>query len=350
MLNKDEYNQEEYNDYYAKEVRGAEISSEKKSQGSGKKILFILLLLLLIIALAYFGWKSISHSSSTPTNIGKTDITSEKVNTTQEDKKEVTTESKAPIVNEAIKKETETKEPIVNKATTNETDTKESTEQKVSSETKEEKIAKEVQNITSKNNNKKMSPEDVASIVQIVMKKINQDKNKELTEVKSETKPTKDNSEQLKDSKLMESLSTSEVDSLSTVSDNVTSTIKEADNSKKASSSDTPNTYNKVVLDAKIGKSSDELSKLSEEISSVIGTEESTSKDNTKYTQEITKEVEIREKEMRYITVRKGDTLGKIAQRVYGNVMDYKKIYEANPDILRRPDKIYIGQKLRIPE
>ena len=53
---------------------------------------------------------------------------------------------------------------------------------------------------------------------------------------------------------------------------------------------------------------------------------------------------------MRYITVRKGDTLGKIAKRVYGNVMMYKKIYEANPDILRRADKIYIGQRLRVPE
>jgi nucleoid-associated protein YgaU len=53
---------------------------------------------------------------------------------------------------------------------------------------------------------------------------------------------------------------------------------------------------------------------------------------------------------MRYVIVKKGDTLGKIAKRVYGNVMDYKKIYEANPDILRRPDRIYIGQKLRVPE
>jgi len=321
MLNKDEYNQEEYNDYYAKEIRDAEISSNKNSQENGKKILFILLLLLLIIALAYFGWKSISHSNPTPTDIEKKDITSEKVTTTQEDKKEATKKLKKPIVNEAIKKETETKE---------------------------EEIVKEVQNITSKNNSEKMSSEDIANIVQIVMKKINQDKNKKSTEVKSEIKS--DNNEQLKDTKLMESLYTSEVDSLSTVSDNVTSTIKETDNSKKATSSDTPNTYNKVVLDEKTGKSSDELSKLSEEISSVIGTEESVSKDNTSYTKEITKEVEVREKEMRYITVRKGDTLGKIAQRVYGNVMDYKKIYEANPDILRRPDRIYIGQKLRIPE
>jgi len=321
MLNKDEYNQDEYNDYYAQETRGAEISGGGNSGGGGKKIVFILLLLLLIIELAYFGWKSVSSSDSAPPNIGKTDMASNEV-ATQEDKKEVV-------------KKPEVKEPI---------------EQKAPPVTQEENIAKQVQNIASTDSsNGKMSPEDIANIVQMVMQKMNTDKSKESTTAKSDTKPTEDNAEQLQDSKLMESLSDSEVDSLSTVSDNVDA-ITETDNSKKASSSDTPNTYNKVVLDDKAGKSSDELSKLSDEISSVIDTEESASKDNTNYTESITKEVKTREKEMRYVTVKKGDTLGKIAKKVYGNVMDYKKIYEANPDILRRPDRIYIGQRLRVPE
>ena len=56
-----------------------------------------------------------------------------------------------------------------------------------------------------------------------------------------------------------------------------------------------------------------------------------------------------RKNEMRIIVVRRGDTLGKIAKRAYGNVMEYRKIYKANPDILKRPDRIYVGQKLRIP-
>ena len=325
MLNKDEYNQDEYNDYYAQETRGAEISSRGDSGGGSKKIVFILLLLLLIIALAYFGWKSMSSSNSAPTNIKKTDITSNKV-TTQEDKNEV--------VKEPIAKETVSKEAI---------------EQKTPPITQEEDIAKQVQNIASTDNNGKMSPEDIANIVQMVMQKMNQEKKQETTTAKSDTKPKEDSAEQLQDSKLMESLSDSEVDSLSTVSDNVDA-ITETDKSKTASSSDTPNTYNKVVLDDKSEKSSDELSKLSDEISSVINSEESASKDNTNYTKEITKEVKTRKKEMRYITVKKGDTLGKIAKKVYGNVMDYKKIYEANPDILRRPDRIYIGQRLRVPE
>jgi len=330
MLNKDEYNQDEYNDYYAQEIKDAEISGRGNSEGGGKRIIFIILLLLLIIALGYFGWKSINSSNSAPTNIGDTNIASNDV-TTQKDKNEV--------VKKTIVKESSVQEPI----------SKEPIEQKKPI-TQEENIAKEVQNIASTDSsNGKMSPEDIANIVQMVMKKMNQEKNKEAITVKTETKPTEDNIEQIQDSKLLESLSNSEVDSLSTVSDNINAII-EIDKSKKASSSDTPNTYNKVVLDEKSGKSSDELSKLSDEISNVINTEESISKNNTSYTQEIAKEVKTREKEMRYITVKKGDTLGKIAKKVYGNVMYYKKIYEANPDILRRPDRIYIGQKLRIPE
>jgi nucleoid-associated protein YgaU len=326
MLNKDEYNQDEYNDYYAQETRGAEISSGKNS-GSGKKIIFILLLLLLIIALAYFGWKSMNSSDSPPTKIEKTDIVSKDVS--REDNK--TLVAKEPII-ESVKKE-----PIVQKepATTTQT----------------EDIAKEVQkNVASTNSNAKMNPEDIANIVQMVMKKMNKDKIEESTKSNSSTKPVENSTNQIQDDKqLMESLSGSEVDSLSTVSDNVDA-ITEKDSSKKASSNEKPNTYNKVVLDDKTEKSSDELSKLSDEISSAIDTEESASKDNTDYTQAITKEVKTRTKEMRYVTVKRGDTLGKIAKKVYGNVMYYKKIYEANPDILRRPDRIYIGQRLRVPE
>jgi len=329
MLNKDEYNQDEYNDYYAQEIKGAEISNRGKSEDNGKKTTFTILLLLLITTLGYFGWKSINSSNSTPINIGDTNITSNDV-TTQKNKNEIT---KKPIIKESTVQEPISKKPI---------------EQKTP-ETQKKNITKEVQNVASNNNNGKMSPEDIANIVQIVMQKMNQEKNKKATTVKSETKPIEENIEELQDSKLMKSLSNSKIDSLSTVSDNVDA-ITEIDRSKQASNSDTPNTYNKVVVDEKSGKSSDELSKLSDEISSVINTEESKPKDNTNYTQEIAKEIKIRKKEMRYITVKKGDTLGKIAKRVYGNVMYYKKIYEANPDILRRPDRIYIGQKLRIPE
>lgn len=44
-----------------------------------------------------------------------------------------------------------------------------------------------------------------------------------------------------------------------------------------------------------------------------------------------------------------GDTLGKIAQTYYGKAGDYMKIFEANKDKLKDPDKIFPGQDLVIP-
>lgn len=48
-------------------------------------------------------------------------------------------------------------------------------------------------------------------------------------------------------------------------------------------------------------------------------------------------------------TVVKGDTLSKIAKEYYGNANEYMKIFNANRDQLKDPDKIQIGQVLRIP-
>jgi len=50
-----------------------------------------------------------------------------------------------------------------------------------------------------------------------------------------------------------------------------------------------------------------------------------------------------------YYTVEKGDTLSKIAKHYYGDASKYPKIFEANRPMLTDPDKIYPGQKLRIP-
>jgi LysM repeat protein len=44
-----------------------------------------------------------------------------------------------------------------------------------------------------------------------------------------------------------------------------------------------------------------------------------------------------------------GDTLSKIAKKYYGNANEYMKIFEANKDILKDPNKINVGQELIIP-
>jgi nucleoid-associated protein YgaU len=45
-----------------------------------------------------------------------------------------------------------------------------------------------------------------------------------------------------------------------------------------------------------------------------------------------------------------GDTLSKIAKRFYGDPAQYMKIFEANRDQLKDPDRIQIGQKLKVPD
>ncbi len=47
--------------------------------------------------------------------------------------------------------------------------------------------------------------------------------------------------------------------------------------------------------------------------------------------------------------VRKGDTLWKIAGRVYRNPLKWPKIYRANKDKIKNPNKIYPNQVLTIP-
>lgn len=51
-----------------------------------------------------------------------------------------------------------------------------------------------------------------------------------------------------------------------------------------------------------------------------------------------------------YYTIESGDTLSKIAKEFLGNAMDYPKIFEANREVIKDPNLIYPGQKIRIPE
>jgi nucleoid-associated protein YgaU len=53
--------------------------------------------------------------------------------------------------------------------------------------------------------------------------------------------------------------------------------------------------------------------------------------------------------ESSFYTVASGDTLSKIAKEKYGDAKKYPIIFEANRPLLTHPDKIYVGQTLRIP-
>jgi nucleoid-associated protein YgaU len=47
--------------------------------------------------------------------------------------------------------------------------------------------------------------------------------------------------------------------------------------------------------------------------------------------------------------VKAGDTLSRLAEQFYNAPNKWGKIYEANRDLLKNPNYIYIGMKLVIP-
>jgi nucleoid-associated protein YgaU len=64
---------------------------------------------------------------------------------------------------------------------------------------------------------------------------------------------------------------------------------------------------------------------------------------------DVPEEKPVDNKYTQYYEVKKGDSLSKIAEQYYGDPMLYPRIFEANRDILKDPNKIKPGQKLRIP-
>lgn len=55
------------------------------------------------------------------------------------------------------------------------------------------------------------------------------------------------------------------------------------------------------------------------------------------------------EEKSEFYEIVSGDTLGKISKKYYGKSSAYMRIFEANRDIISDPNKIYPGQKIRIP-
>jgi nucleoid-associated protein YgaU len=51
-----------------------------------------------------------------------------------------------------------------------------------------------------------------------------------------------------------------------------------------------------------------------------------------------------------YYVIEKGDTLSALAKRFYGDSSQYMRLFEANREVIKHPDKIFVGQKIRIPK
>jgi hypothetical protein len=176
---------------------------------------------------------------------------------------------------------------------------------KNATDTTQELPVKENQNLVSSMNEK-----DIALIVQIIMSQMNKKVEKPLEEQLKEV------NEKIYENKSLEKT----------------------------------NHYNKIILTKNeiIEVKNASLMELTHNLNNIIN-ETITSNSNYNYTTAIEREVLFRTNEMRVIIVQRGDTLSRIAKKAYGDYDDYQKIFTANPEIIKNPNQIFIGQRLRIP-
>lgn len=179
-----------------------------------------------------------------------------------------------------------------------------------------------------------LNQEDIESIVHIVMEKMNQEKSVEVN-----------------DNIYKKELLKQEIDRLDEKREDTTlPKVDIGELVKNRLSLEGENHYNKVVINRPNEEkyTNDRLTELSSEISGAINYD-SSDMFRSDYTQEIMKEIATRSNEMRIIIVKRGDTLSKIAFRAYNDYNAYIKIFKANPEVIKNPNQIFVGQKLRIP-
>ena len=283
------------NDYYnsyKQEMQELEAYKQQGNRQKTVKIIFTLVTIILLILSAFYLYKFFY-----PTVAVKHNTT---INTQNMMKKEL-----PPIV---ITEDELPQSPQLQELTKLNSNTlpNNATDTLLVSQTTESKKAPLVQQ------NSNINPKDIALIVQIIMSQINTK-----TEVSLE-----------------EQLSNIENKHFDTA------TLKES------------NHYNKIILSGKNTQNdveeNSQLVALTDELNSVLDEpiQEDIDKD---YSTSIKKEVVTRTNEMRVIIVQKGDTLSRIAKRAYGNYNAYPKIFSANPEVIKNPNQIFVGQRLRIP-
>ncbi len=212
--------------------------------------------------------------------------------------------------------------------------------------------------IHDQNESEKMyTQKEMQMIVQTLMKEIQKQ-----AELKKETERNstahkeeilKEDQEQSEseEKSLLESLEKAGADRIEEIKREVTidaSKMKSAQKTTEDSVSQNIDHYNKVIVKPSTN-TYDDLAKLSDKISDVVKDMKKKRIIQPEYEEIINEEIETRADEMRIIIVQEGDTLSKIAQRAYGDLLAYDKIIEANPELIENPDRIYVGQRLRVP-
>jgi len=189
-----------------------------------------------------------------------------------------------------------------------------------------------------------LSREEMAMIAKLVAKELEKSKASSAN-AQSSTNGASSGSTNQKDAALMKSLESAQTDTLQ--EEQIDTKVVKGD--VKANSGKKVDTFNKVIVSKKPAQN-DELAQLSAEIDTILGSEDvKKAEQNLKYKKSFERENAQRAKELRFIVVKRGDTLSSIAYRAYGRASAYVKIYNANPDLVKNPNRIYVGMRLRVP-
>ena len=324
-----------------------------QEKSSDKKFLYTLLILLVVLFLvalgliAFLGSKYFGGNNSTAQVQQSVPVRQEQPVRMEPATKQVVNQPVQQVVQKPVAKPAETKA-VEQKAQAEDTSVSDleqlvKTEEKPKPKTVVEKSITKV----AKSAGKGLSQQELATIAKLVAQELEKSKavSKPVQQA-TQQKATKSSTAQ-NDATLVASLEQAQTDTLKDEQVD-TSRVKKSD--VKASGNKKVDTFNKVVVQKK-SAGDDELSKLSSEIDTILQSEDVQKQEKSlkNKNKAINKEINARESELRFIVVKKGDTLSSIAYRAYGRWSAYTKIYKANPDLVKNPNRIYVGMKLRVP-
>ena len=340
----------------------------RQESGGDKKFLYTLLILLIIlflivigviafIGLKYFGngkgvgvgqTQSIPQYAPPPIANQTPQVAPSNIATSSSAQQQVTSSKVAPLP--------QTKTPLPQDKASANADIKELenilatqapasssvSQTKVEEKKEESAINKSISSAAAATGVKKLSAEEMAQIAKLVALELAKVQKEQ--QAKGQTLNVKG-----EDSELVKSLEEAEIDTLEEQNFDLAK-VQAVSSGVKAKDEKKEDTFNKVIVEAKDNNSEDEFAKLTQEIDAILQTEEvQQKKEKLEFKKELEEEAQRREKSLRFIVVKPGDTLSSIAQRAYGRASAYIKIYKANPDLIKNPNKISVWMKLRVP-
>ncbi len=192
---------------------------------------------------------------------------------------------------------------------------------------------------------KMYTQEEMEAIVETMIAKLAKEKKETVSQETKTPQKEEKNAEAL----LLASLASMEADHIQEITKNLNSENINTESEVIQSNNAQPlDAHNQVTIFTSSYKNN--VDEISQKIGQIVTDMKKRKHTPNTYANSLTKEISTRKDAMRILVVRKGDTLSKIAQRAYGSAIAYQRIYNANPNLINNPNKIYVGQKLRIPQ